>query len=237
MPFMAFSEDSMRRLSALAGAVLGQDDLHSTLDEVTRLAVATLPACDGASLTTFEDGRPGVVAADGDWSRSLDELQYEEREGPCLDAARTGNVFRVRDLAEDSRWPFYTRRAVKLGARSMVCLPMSSEGKIVGALDVYSRQPERFSAEDVSLAELIATQAGVAMQVAASFFRHRDLAAQMQTALASRARIEQAKGVLMGTRGCTEEGAFQLLVELSQSSNRKLREVAEALVESTQQPS
>jgi hypothetical protein len=120
MRVVAFSEDSMRWLSALAGAVLGQDDLHSTLDEVMQLAVAALPACDGASLTTFEDGRPGVVAADGDWSRSLDELQYEEREGPCLDAARTGNVFRIRDLAEDSRWPFYAPRAVELGARSMV---------------------------------------------------------------------------------------------------------------------
>ncbi len=87
---MAFDEDSLRRLSAFAGAVLGQDDLHRTLEEVTRLAVETLRACDGASLTTFQDGRPTVVAADGDWSRSLDELQYEEREGPCLDAARTG---------------------------------------------------------------------------------------------------------------------------------------------------
>ncbi len=106
---------------------------------------------------------------------------------------------------------------------------------MVGALNVYSRRPDRFGAEDVSLGELIAAQAGVAMQVAAAFFRHRDLALQMQTALASRARIEQAKGVLMASRGCTEDEAFRLLVELSQSSNRKLREVAEALVASTRQ--
>jgi GAF domain-containing protein len=236
MQRVAFNEESMRRLSALAGAVLGQDDLRSTLDEITRLAAEVLPDCDGASLTTFEDGRPAVGAADGDWARSLDELQFEEREGPCMDAARTGNVFRVRDLADDNRWPFYAPRAVDAGARSMVCLPMASEGKIVGALDVYSRQPDRFGAEDVSLAELIAAQAGVAMQVAASFFRHRDLAVQMQAALASRARIEQAKGVLMAGRGCTEDEAFRLLAELSQTSNRKLREVANALVESTRKP-
>ena len=231
---MSFAEDSMRRLSALPGAVLGQDDLQSTLDEITRLAVATLPACDGASLTTFEDGRPGVSAADDEWARSLDELQFEEREGPCMDAARTGNVFRVRDLTEENRWPFYAPRAVELGARSMVSLPMTSEGRLVGALNVYSRQPQRFSSEDVSLAELMAAQAGVAMQVAASFFRHRDLAAQMQEALVSRARIEQAKGVLMASRGCTEDEAFRLLVELSQNSNTKLREVAESLVARTQ---
>ncbi|MCW2666275.1 MAG: hypothetical protein JWN57_1237 [Frankiales bacterium] len=232
---MAFDEESLRQVSALAGAVLGQDDLHSTLVKVTRIAVGTFATCHGASLTTYQDGGPSVAAAADDWSRALDELQYEEREGPCLDAVRTGNVYRVRDLAHDSRWPFYTARATRLGARSMVSLPLSSEGKSVGALNLYSREPEQFDAEAVSLGELMAAQAGIALQVAASFFRHRDLARQMQEALASRARIEQAKGVLMGTRGCSDDEAFALLVQLSQSTNRKLRDVAEALIESTRQ--
>ena len=230
---MTYNEEAMRQLSALAAAVLGQEDLHGTLQQVTRIAVDAFPSCDGASLTAFQDGHPGVAAADSDWSRQLDELQYTEREGPCLDAARTGNVFRVRDLRTESRWPFYAPRAAEHGAVSMVSLPMASEGKLVGALDIYSRQAEQFTAEDVALGELLATQAGVAMQVAASFFAHRDLAAQMQQALASRAPIERAKGVLMGARGCTEDEAFAILVQLSQSSNRKLRDVAEALVEST----
>lgn len=231
-----FSDDALRQLSALAGAVLGQEDLRGTLEQVTRIAVQTLPSCEGASVTAVAEGRSEVVAAADEWSKGLDELQYEEREGPCLDAARTGNVFRVRDLAEDSRWPFYSPRAVAAGARSMVSMPMSAEGRIVGALNVYSRAPDAFTAEEVSLGELMAAQAGVAMQVAASFFRHRDLAQQMQSALASRARIEQAKGVLMGARGCTEDEAFALLVELSQTSNRKLREVAASVVDSTRRP-
>ena len=230
---MVFTDDSLRQLSALAGAVLGQDDLSSTLQEVTRIAVATLLGGAGASITGFRDGHPSVVATDSEWSRQLDELQYEEREGPCLDATRTGNVFRVRDLREDSRWPFYAQRAVALGALSMISLPMSSEGRVVGALNVYSRQTDGFSAEEVALGELMAAQAGIAMQVAASFFQHRDLALQMQQALSSRAGIEQAKGVLMAARGCTEEEAFTILVELSQSSNRKLRDVAAAVVEQT----
>jgi GAF domain-containing protein len=232
---MTFPDEAMQQLAALSGVVLGQDDLQSTLEQVTRIAVATLPACDGASLTAFHDGAPGVAAAADGWSRQLDELQYEEREGPCLDAVRTGNVFRVRDLGEDNRWPFYAPRATEQGARSMVSLPMASEGRIVGALNVYSREPDRFGKAEVSLGELLAAQAGVAMQVAASFFRHRDLAEQMQQAMTSRARIEQAKGVLMGARGCTEQEAFAMLVELSQTSNRKLRDVADAVLESTYQ--
>lgn len=48
--------------------------------------------------------------------------------------------------------------------------------------------------------------------------------------LASRATIETAKGILMATVGCDDEGAFRLLVEQSQHENRKLREIAAELV-------
>ncbi len=228
---VTFNDESMREVAALPGLVLAQDDLRSTLDEITRVAVRVMDECDGASLTTFQDGVPGVVAADGDWARELDELQYQEREGPCLDAARTGNVFRVRDMREESRWPFYVARAAERGVCSMVSLPMAAEGKVLGALNVYSRQPDAFGAEAVSIGELIAGQAGIATQVAGSFFRHRDLGVQLRTAMQSRAVIEQAKGVLMGSRRCSEQEAFDLLVQLSQTSNRKLRDVAQALVD------
>jgi hypothetical protein len=43
--------------------------------------------------------------------------------------------------------------------------------------------------------------------------------------------IEQAKGVLMATRGCGPEEAFALLRELSQTTNTKLRQVALSVVE------
>ncbi len=168
----------------------------ATLQEITRIAVVAAPDAEGAFLTTFVDGTPGVVAADSSWARELDELQYEEREGPCLDAARTGNAFRVRDMAAEGRWPFYVPRAVEHGARSMVSLPVAAEGKIIGALNLYARQPEVFPSEQVSLAEIITAQVGMATQVAASFFRHRDLAEQMRQAMQSRAVIEQAQGHL-----------------------------------------
>ena len=226
-----FSEDALRQVVALTGVVLTQDDLGSALDEVTRLTVEALPDCDGASLTTYEDGNPAVGAADGPWARGLDEAQFEEREGPCLDAARTGQVFRVRDFASESRWPFFARRATQLGAHSVVSLPMASEGKVLGALNAYSRKPDAFPAEAVALGELIAAQASMATLVASSYYRHRSLGDQLRQAMQSRAVIEQAKGIVMATQGCTESQAFDVLVQLSQTSNRKLRDVAQSLVD------
>jgi len=224
--------DPMDELIALAGVVLSQEDLPATLAEVCRIAIRSVPAADGASVTTFSEGRPSAIASD-DWSKGFDELQYEEQEGPCLDAYRTGNTFRVRDLAADGRWPSYLPRAVDRGARSMLSVPMSAQGQVIGALNLYAREPDAFGSEAAAVGAIVAAHAGLASQVAAAYFGHRELADQMREAMHSRAVIEQAKGILMATRKYDADQAFADLVSLSQHSHRKLREVAQALVDST----
>ncbi len=56
--------------------------------------------------------------------------------------------------------------------------------------------------------------------------------AQLRTAMASRAVIEQAKGVLMLLTGCADQVAFGLLTHISSHTHRKVREVAQELVAS-----
>lgn len=232
---MTVPEESLQELTLLAGVALAQDDLPSTLEEICRITTKIVPRAEGASVTTFTSGRPAALASD-DWAKGFDELQYAEHEGPCYDAYRTGNVFRIRDLADEQRWPSFVPRAVERGGRSMVSLPMSAEGKVVGALNVYSREADAFSAEAVSIAEIAAAHAGLASQVAAAMFGHRDLAHQLSEAMRSRSVIEQAKGILMAGRRCDADAAFDLLVDLSQRSNRKLRDVAQALVDEAAKP-
>ncbi|SFP17170.1 ANTAR domain-containing protein [Geodermatophilus dictyosporus] len=55
---------------------------------------------------------------------------------------------------------------------------------------------------------------------------------QLRTAMASRAPIEQAKGVLMLLTGCGDQVAFDLLAHISSHTHRKVREVAVDLVSS-----
>jgi GAF domain-containing protein len=172
----------------------------------------------------------GVSTACAGRRRRLDH-NVPGREGPCLDTTRTGNIFRVKDVTTETRWPAYTERAGKLGARSLLSIPLQAEGRVFGALDLYSRAPDAFTGKTVALAEIIAGHAGLASQVAAVFFRHRDLAEQMREAMSSRAVIEQAKGVLMAQRKVTADAAFDLLREVSQRTNTKLRLVAQAVVD------
>jgi GAF domain-containing protein len=221
---------ALNELMGLAGLPLAHDDLPAALSELCRIAVRVVPRAEGASFTSFTEAGPGAAAASDPWAASLDELQYTEHEGPCLDGGRTGVSFRVRDTAVDPRWPSYMPRALELGARSMMSLPMTTESKVIGALNLYSRSVDAFDAEAVALGELFAGHASLASQVSASLFDQRQLAEQLRDAMRSRATIEQAKGILMATTRCDPEQAFELMVQQSQHQNRKLREIAEELV-------
>jgi GAF domain-containing protein len=228
---VSLSFESARDLASLAGLVLSEPDLPAALHRVTEVAVGLVDSCDGASLTMRREGVPVASAASDDWATGLDELQFREQEGPCLDCLREGSVMRVRDLGADHRFPTYGPRAQELGARSALSLPLAADGRTVGALNLYRRKPDVFDGPALAVGELLAAHASLAIQAATAFYSHRDLADQLREAISSRAVIEQAKGVLMAQQQCSAEDAFQLLVAASQRSNRKLREVAQALVD------
>lgn len=221
-------------LAQLAGIVLAEPHLPAALARVAQLAVSVVPGCDGSSVTMRGDGQPAATAADSDWSRRLDERQYAEQEGPCLDCLREGSVMRVRDIGSDSRFPSYGPRAAACGAASVLSLPLAGDGRTVGALNLYSRKADAFDSAALAAGEILVAHASLAVQTAAAYYTHRDLADQMREAITSRAVIEQAKGVLVAQRKCTPDAAFELLVAASQRNNTKLREVAERLVAGAQ---
>jgi GAF domain-containing protein len=224
------AEDTTGEILALAGVALAHENVDDALREICRIAVRAVRNADGATLTTFSASGPEAVAASSEWAKQLDEMQYDEHEGPCIDAARAGLIFRVRDVRSEPRWPSYMPRAREQGALSMISLPMTVETKMIGALDVYSRTVDAFGSEEVSIAEIIAGHASLATQVAATLHGHRKLAEHLHLAMASRATIDQAKGIIMATVGCAPDTAFERLVEQSQHENRKLRDVADDLV-------
>jgi AmiR/NasT family two-component response regulator len=65
--------------------------------------------------------------------------------------------------------------------------------------------------------------------------RLNGLVGQLETALEHRGVIERAKGILMVTRRCSADEAFNLLRRQSQHENVKLRLIAERVVDSVEQ--
>jgi len=62
----------------------------------------------------------------------------------------------------------------------------------------------------------------------------QDEVRDLRAALVTRPVIDQAKGLLVAEHGCSPEDAFGMLVQASQRCNRKLRDIAKAMVDGAQ---
>lgn len=82
----------------------------------------------------------------------------------------------------------------------------------------------------------LAEQAAVVVLAAMAHDRVEQLADQLRAALASRAVIEQAKGIIMARSRTDAGGAFAILRRSSHRQNVKLREVARQIVDGAQSP-
>ncbi len=90
--------------------------------------------------------------------------------------------------------------------------------------------PGAFDGADLTLVRMAASRAADAIASVVLLVGARALAEQLETALASRAAIEPAKGVIMGRQGVGEVTACDLLRQQSQHTHVKLRDVAASLV-------
>ncbi|GAC1332583.1 MAG: GAF and ANTAR domain-containing protein [Mycobacteriales bacterium] len=224
------------RLSELTELRLIDDNVQDVLAQTARIAADTLHSATSCGITLRPDGRPLTVAGSGELAALLDELQYEQDAGPCLESMRTHAVVSCPDLDDEPRWGSYPAMASAAGARSVLSLPLHVRDKNVGALNFYADTPHAFDAgADVTLAELFAAQVALVLTAAVRFSDQVELAEQLRTAMTSRAVIDQAIGLVIGQRRCTPDEAFATLRAISQRRNVKLRVVAEELVDSAQQ--
>ncbi|MEU8240006.1 GAF and ANTAR domain-containing protein [Actinoplanes missouriensis] len=228
------SAETGRIFSELGRIKLGETDLDGVLHQVADLARRTLPGAGQVSITMIRDGDAYTGAHTGPAALLLDERQYAGAAGPGLDAALHRTTVAVPDTASDERWDGWPRLAAEAGFGSVLSAGLPIGDSMAGALTLYAERPHGFDDDGVTLAGTFARYASVALGNAHLYDSTASLAQHMQAAMESRAVIEQAKGIIMGERRCSPDEAFAILTKVSQDSNRKLRDVAAALVERTQ---
>jgi GAF domain-containing protein len=226
--------DPQSAFAELGRIKLSEIDIQGVLSRIASLAKRTLSSADEVSVTLVRHRRAHTAAFTGQLAIHLDERQYENGRGPCLDACAGHRTLSVPDMSRESRWPDWAAQAMEAGARSSLSVGLPIEQQVTGALNIYSRKPEAFDDDTIVLAQTFAGYAAVALANAHRFEASTTLAQQMQAAMESRAVIEQAKGIIMGERRCTADQAFDILSRVSQDSNRRLRDVAAALVDRAQ---
>jgi GAF domain-containing protein len=220
---------ALERLGSLSLRQVSMDDLLQTIADLTK---TVMPANPEASVTLLVKDHPTTVASTGKLATDLDEAQYERGHGPCLHAARTGELTEIADMRADGRWPDYTPRAAERGALSSLSVPLGidEDEQVTGAINIYAREPNAFDEASRTAATRFGPYAAVAAGNLHAYQGARDRADNLQAALVTRGVIDQAKGILMDRYKLTADQAFQFLAQMSMKTNRKLHAIADELV-------
>jgi GAF domain-containing protein len=200
------------------------------LHEVCRAAVAVVPGADMAGITVLNQDGARTRTATDELMVTIDHVQYDMGEGPCLEAARTQTMTCAGADDAPERWPVFTDRAREFGIRSFLSAPILLDGQSLGSLNLYSRDGRGFGSTDQAVLNLLVVAARCALEAGTRLTAARTYGQQLERALASRASIEQAKGVVMAARNVSADQAFELLVAESMRRNVKVRVVAEEMV-------
>jgi len=222
--------DLVQALSALQSVMLSAQGVQGFLAELTKVAAGVADPVASCGLTVRRGGQPTTVASSDERAERIDEAQYSSGEGPCLETLETGAVRDVPDIAGETRWSDYRDRALELGVRSSLSIPLTSGGHNLGGLNLYGSRPNNFAGMVRQHAEIFAVQATTALLLVLRNADQTQQSAQLEQALSSRTVIDQAIGILMAQQQCTAEDAFALLRAHSQNNNRKLRDVASDLI-------
>ena len=224
------SEFVRKSFDRLSNYFVGDAGISDTLQRVAMMAVDSSPGTTFASIILLTGDVPTTGAFTHPAAAEIDEVQYELDDGPCLAAARTGEVQTIASTRDDGPWPRFRVACGRHGVLSTAAFPMTVDGLRLGALNLYAQQPQSFDGSQLAAGVKMALQAGLVIAYARSYWNARELSAQLQSAMTHRAEIEQAKGIIVASTGCTPDEAFQLLVKQSQHENRKVREIAVEIV-------
>jgi GAF domain-containing protein len=212
-------------MAELARDIAAPRSLGHILTEVTTAAVDLIPAADLAGVLLIKGGGDFESVADTDTLvAQLDELQHDFSEGPCHDAALKQTIVRTDDLRDEPRWPQYAPAAVERGVLSSLSFKLYTAERTAGALNLFSFRSDVWDTEAETIGSVFAAHAAAAIMAG----RHGQ---QMQSALSTRDRIGQAKGIIMERYGVDELRAFDLLRRLSQESQVKLVDIAQRVID------
>jgi len=219
----------------LVDSLLDDFDVVDLLTDLTERCAALLDVSAAGLLLVDPLEQLRLLAATSEQARELELFQLQADQGPCLDCFRTGRPVSVPDLAATERWPRFTVAAHEAGFVSVHAIPMRLRDEIIGALNLFHTTPGSLDPARLRVGQALADVATIGLLQQRAIARRDILTAQLQTALNSRILIEQAKGIIAERVHCDLATAFSLLRRQARSSQRRLSDLAQAIVDGSEQ--
>ncbi|MFL6099454.1 MAG: GAF and ANTAR domain-containing protein [Actinomycetales bacterium] len=215
----------------LADTLVEDYDVVDLLNQLTEACLDLLQVAAAGMLLDDQQGHLVVVATSSEEARLVEVFQLQNNEGPCLDCLSTQHVVESGHLeTQDQRWPLFAPAAVAAGFRSVAAVPLRLRERTIGALNLFSSEPDEIPESDQRLAQALADIATIGILQQRLIHQGTVLGEQLQHALNSRVTVEQAKGVLAERKNLSMQAAFEELRAYARQHNRKLTDVASAVV-------
>ncbi len=219
-------------LVSLADTLTEDFDVVEFLHTLTQGTVQLGLAAESGILLADADDHLHVMAASRERTRLLELFQLQSREGPCLDAWRSGVPVVVDDLEQAAeRWPTFVPEALSVGFRSVFAVPLSLRDRQLGALNLFNVEVHEPVRDDRVVTQGLADIAAIGLLQHRTLLESQLAAQQLQNALKSRIMVEQAKGILAERYGGTIDESFERLRAFSRDHNRRLSDVARLVVD------
>jgi GAF domain-containing protein len=234
---MTRETDVVRSLVDLADTLVADYDVVDLLTGLTDRCVDILGAAAAGVMLGSPSGDLRLVASSSEAMRVLELFELQAREGPCLDAFRTGERVEHENLLPGAgRWPRFSMVAVEAGFHSAFALPLRLRETTIGALNMVGLGPQPMDEADVLVAQGFADLATISVLQQRATADSQRLNEQLSHALASRIIIEQAKGVIFERAGVDMAEAFSRLRAYARNNSLRLTDVAQAAVDGTLSP-
>ena len=225
----AHSAGATRRMEALAGlarTIAEQNYLDKILQSISEMVAEIFDAPVCSIMLVDEDRRELVISA-----ARCSSPDYLHKMPLRIEDSLIGRVVRearpivIANVLEEKqyRYPELARRA---GLASLLSVPLITREKVIGTINIYTRDVRHFSEEEVGFVKVVAGQAAIAAENA----RLMSEALEMKRTLEIRKLVERAKGILQHKHGLTEEEAYLRLRNESRRLRRPMRDLAEAVI-------
>jgi GAF domain-containing protein len=219
----------------MADTLVDDFDMIEFLHVLTARCVQLLGVSAAGLLLTDQQDTLQVVAASSERTRLLELFQLQTDQGPCVDCFRTGQPVSVADLPSAGRWPGFAAAAAEVGFAAVHAVPMRLRTEVIGALNLFDTTPGPLDEGKLRIGQALADVATIGLLQQRAIHRRDTLTEQLQTALESRVLIEQAKGVLAERLHLDMDEAFALLRGYARNNNRRLSDLAQAVVDGSDQ--
>jgi len=146
-------------------------------------------------------------------------------EGIAGKVAQTNKPISILNLDEEAEY-ISKNIASKEGLKSLLSVPLSFKGKMIGVLNSYTSHTHKFSREEISVLTAVANQAAIVIENGALMLKTKTVMEELET----RKAVERAKGILMREQGMPEDEAFKKIQRESMNLRKSMREIAEAII-------